>query len=229
MFRLVSANLARGHADPREFRDLVERLNADIVAVQELAPRQAAALAEVLPFGRLAPGPGSTGMGIALRKPGPVVHVPLPYRGGWVANVVPAGAPAADDVEIVNVHIIAPHMLPTWRTLAVRRAQLQALEAYLDATPRRCRVVVGDLNSTPIWPAYRRLARRLRDAATDAARREGHRAPRTWRPHRRLPCLLRIDHVLTVGLTAHRLQVVPIQGSDHCALAVDLSIGDGDC
>ncbi len=203
----------------------MERLGADIVAVQELAPRQAAALAEVLPFGRLEPGPGSSGMGIALRKPGPVVHIPLPYRGGWVANVMPAGAPAAADaVEIVNVHIMAPHLLPTWRTLAARRAQLGALEAYLDATPRRCRVVVGDLNSTPIWPAYRRLARRLRDAAADAARREGHRAPRTWRPHRRLPCLLRIDHVLTVGLTARCVRVVPIPGSDHCALAVDLSI-----
>jgi endonuclease/exonuclease/phosphatase (EEP) superfamily protein YafD len=39
-----------------------------------------------------------------------------------------------------------------------------------------------------------------------------------------LPCLLRIDHVLAVGLTAHNVQVLPIRGSDHSALAVDLSI-----
>jgi endonuclease/exonuclease/phosphatase (EEP) superfamily protein YafD len=226
-FRLVSANLARGKADPCKFRDLVEGLTADVVVVQELAPEQAATLAEIFPFGKLQAARDWTGMGIALREPGSVVHVPLPYRGGWATNLMHAGAPApADSIEILNVHVVAPHSLPTWRTIALRRAQLRALETYLDATPRRRRVVVGDLNSTPIWPAYRRLTRRFGDAALEAAQRGGHRPPRTWRPHHRLPYLLRIDHVLAIGLTAHEVRVVPIHGSDHGALVVDLSIRD---
>ena len=227
--RLVSANLAKGRADPHKFRDLVESLRADVVAVQELAPSQALVLAEALPFGTLAPGRGSAGMGIALREPGSAFHVPLPYRGGWAAHVAPAGVQAeADPVEILNVHVVAPHLRPMWRTFARRRAQLRALDAYLDATPRRCRVLVGDLNSTPIWPGYRLLRRRLEDAAVEAARRDGRRAPRTWRPYRSLPCLFRIDHVLTIGLIAHQVRVFPIEGSDHCALVIDLSLDDRD-
>ena len=222
-FRLVSANLASGKADPRRFRELVEHLGADVVAVQELAATQAAALAQALPFGRLEPGSHSTGMGIALRKPGSASHVPLPHRGGWVANFTPDGAPAA--VEILNVHILAPHIMPTWRTAAARRAQFQALETYLSATPRQCRIVVGDLNSTSLWPGYRRLRRWLGDAAVEVAGREGRRPSRTWRPHRRLPRLLRIDHVLTTGLTAHQVRVLPIDGSDHSAVMVELSVG----
>jgi endonuclease/exonuclease/phosphatase (EEP) superfamily protein YafD len=222
-FRLVSANL--GRADPGTVKDLIGRLNADLAAVQELAPRQAAALAEVLPFGHLRPMAGGRGMGIALRKPGSVTHVPLPFRGGWSAEIVPAGA-SVDPVEILNVHI--PRIrLPPWRSLALRRAQLCALLAYLDGHPRRRRVVVGDLNSTPLWPAYRLLARRFEDAVATAARREGRRAPRTWRPSSRLPWLLRIDHVLTTGLTAHQVRALPILGSDHCAVVIDLYTTDG--
>jgi endonuclease/exonuclease/phosphatase family metal-dependent hydrolase len=222
-FRLVSANL--GRADPATVKELVGRLNADLAAVQELAPRQAAALAEVLPFGLLRPIAGGRGMGIALRKPGSVTHVPLPFRGGWSTEVVPAGA-SVDPVEILNVHIVAPTRLPPWRSLALRRAQLCALLAYLDEHPRRRRVVMGDLNSTPLWPAYRLLVRRFEDAVVEAARREGRRAPRTWRPSSRLPCLLRIDHVLTTGLTAHQVRVLPILGSDHCAVVIDLYADD---
>jgi endonuclease/exonuclease/phosphatase (EEP) superfamily protein YafD len=222
-FRLVTANVR--NADPATFKDLIGRLNADRVAVQELAPRQAAALAEVLPFGHLRPTPTGRGMGIALRKPGSVTPVPLPFRGGWSAEVVPVGA-SREPLEIVNVHIVAPIRLPPWRTLAIRRAQLRALLTYLDGNPRRRRVLLGDLNSTPLWPAYRVLLRRFEDAAVEAARREGRRAPRTWRLSSRLPCLLRIDHVLTSGLAAYQVRVLPILGSDHCAVVIDLATVD---
>jgi endonuclease/exonuclease/phosphatase (EEP) superfamily protein YafD len=222
-FRLVSANVR--NADPSTFKDLIGRLNPDLVAVQELAPGQAAALAEVLPFGHLQPTPRGRGMGIALRQPGPVTPVPLPFRGGWSAEILPVGV-AGEPLEILNVHIVAPVRLPPWRTLAIRRAQLRALLTYLDGNPRRRRVLLGDLNATPLWPAYWVLLRRFDDAAVEAARREGRRAPRTWRPSSRLPCLLRIDHVLTIGLAACQVRVLPILGSDHCAVVIDLAIVD---
>jgi endonuclease/exonuclease/phosphatase family metal-dependent hydrolase len=79
-FRLLTANLANGAADPSAFADLVEAAEPDVVAVQELAPEQAEALARVLPFGKLEPARDHHGMGIALRAPGSVRRLSLPYR-----------------------------------------------------------------------------------------------------------------------------------------------------
>jgi endonuclease/exonuclease/phosphatase family metal-dependent hydrolase len=225
-FRLVTANLAldRG-ADPGAFARLVEDLGADVVAVQELGRAQAAALAAVLPFGRLEPRDDYRGMGIARRSPGPVARIPLPPRDAYVADlelVGPDGRSAV--VEILNVHILAPHLQPPWRTLAGRRAQLRGIEARLAATPDRPRVLVGDLNSSPLWPVYRRLTRRLRDAAGEAARVNGGRPARTWGPWPGSPRLLRIDHALVSGLTVHAVRVVAVPGSDHSAVVVDLGL-----
>ncbi len=224
-FRLVTANLAldRG-ADPAVFARLVQDLEADVVAVQELGRAQAAALAAVLPFGRLDPTRAGGRMGIARRSPGPVSRVPLPPRDAYATELILVGPDGREAlVEVLNVHILAPHLQPPWWALAGRRAQLRGLEAYVDATSGRRRVLVGDLNSTPLWPLYRRLSRRFLDAACEAARRNG-RPARTWGPWPGSPRLLRIDHALVSGLAVHAARVVPVPGSDHSALVVDLSL-----
>ena len=51
--RILTGNLANGAADPQAFADLVRSYRADVVAVQELVPEQAEALAEVMPYGVL--------------------------------------------------------------------------------------------------------------------------------------------------------------------------------
>lgn len=127
-------------------------------------------------------------------------------------------------VEILNVHIVAPHLWPPWRTLPHRGTQLRALEFHLETVPNRPRVLAGDLNATPLWPVYRALTRRLRDAAVEASRNNGGRPARTWRPWRGAPHLLRIDHVLVGGLVVHAARVIPVAGSDHGGLVVDLSL-----
>lgn len=217
--RVVSANLRNGHADPDAFAALVVALEADVVAVQELAPPQARALERVLPFGHLDPSSSVRGMGVALRHPGRVWRLPLPYRGAYIADV-PAGEAGA--VEIINVHIIAPQVGPPWRALAIRRGQLRGLLDHLEATPGRPRGLVGDLNATPLWGVYRRLTRRLSDAALAVSRRDGRRPRATWGPGPGTPRLLRIDHVLTEAIEILDVQVVPIDGGDHSALVVDL-------
>ena len=220
----MSANLANGGADPEAFAQLVRVIEPDVVAVQELAPEQAEALRRVLPFGRLEPARDHSGMGIALRWPGTARRLLLPYRPAWVAELPPGeGSSGAEAIEIVNVHIAAPHGLPFWRALGRRHGQLQGLEAYLDTAPRRRRAVVGDLNATPLWPVYRRLAARFTDAATEAARWNGGHLRATWGPWAGSPRLLRIDHVFVSWLAVHSLRVAPIEGSDHSALVVDLS------
>jgi len=223
-FRVVSANLLNGRADPERFAALIRSLEPDVVALQELGPAQADALSRVMPFARLAPARDHTGMGFALRQATDVRRLPLPHRDAWIAEVRPAGASfEGDAVEVINVHITAPHVQPAWRTLARRRGQLARLEAYLDATPRRRRVIVGDLNATPAWPVYQRLAARLRDAALEAALRDGGAPPRTWGPWPGAPRLLRIDHVFVSGLTTLDARVLPVEGSDHSAVLVDLA------
>lgn len=212
--RLVSANLRNGTADPAAFAALVAALDPDVVAVQELAPEQADRLAAVLPHGKLEPGRDYKGMGIALRQPAPVWRLALPYRGAWVAELGP--------LEVVNVHVLAPHVPPFWPALGIRRRQLRGLLEYFDGDPARRRVLLGDLNATPLWPLYRRLAARLADAAVEAARGNGARPRRTWAPWPWVPRLLRIDHALVSGLGVEAVRTVRVRGSDHDALVLDL-------
>jgi endonuclease/exonuclease/phosphatase family metal-dependent hydrolase len=223
--RVVSANLANGRADPDAFADLVEALAPDVVLVQELTPGQAEALARVLPFGKLEPGLDHKGMGIALKAPGSVRRLHLPYRCAFVAEVP---APEDDDpIEVVNLHLAAPHARPLVLRLRDRRRQLHLVLAHLDGTPRPRRVLAGDLNATPLWPAYRRLRSRFDDAAVEAARRIGRRPGATWGPWPGSVRLLRIDHVLVRGLVATQLRVLPLRGSDHSALVADLAPAGG--
>jgi vancomycin resistance protein VanJ len=223
--RILSANLANGRADPEAFAALVEALAPDVVAVQEVHPAQADALARVMPFGKLDPAYDHKGMGIALREPGTVRPLALPYRGAFVAEL--PGPDGDEPIEVVNLHLAAPHVPPMLARFRDRRGQVREMLGYLDATPRRWRVLTGDLNATPAWPAYRRLRSRFDDAAIEAARRVGRRPARTWGPWPGSARLLRIDHVLVRGLVARETWVLPVDGSDHSALVADLAPRDG--
>jgi endonuclease/exonuclease/phosphatase (EEP) superfamily protein YafD len=204
---------------------LVEELQPDIVALQELAKAQADALAAVLPYGCLEPADGYMGMGIALRQPAPVVRLSLPYRDAQVASVAVGPNEDRRTIEVINVHVRAPHT-PDPRVALVRRGQLKGLMRHIEATPEQRRIVLGDFNSTPLWPVYRRFAARLTDAAVDAARRNGGHIAPTWGPWSGSPRLLRIDHVFVNGLTAERFRVVAVPGGDHSAVVADLIIAD---
>lgn len=218
MLRLISANLRHGGADPGALRDLIERENAAIVAVQELGPGLAEMLGGLLPHGKLEPTPDGLGLGVALRRPAVVERLPLPARDARVARLETEDWPELDErIEILNVHIAAPHTRHWHR----RGGQVAALEAYLENAPGP-RVLVGDLNATPLWPVYRRLAARLDDAASRVAARAGRAPCRTWGPTPGAPRLFRIDHVLVDALEVHDLRVVALPGSDHSAVVVDL-------
>lgn len=222
--RILTANLWRGRAHPQRFAELVAAVGADVVAVQELVPEQAHALERVLPHGRLEPAHDHEGMGLALRHPAPVQQLPLTARPAWMARLDGGAWPSlVGPLEVVNVHVLAPHRWPPWRTLAQRRGQIRELAGYLEAAADIPRAVVGDLNATPLWPAYRRLAACLQDAAVVAARRATTRPRGTWGPGARSPRLLRIDHVLVENLRVERVEVVRVPGSDHCAVLADVA------
>lgn len=223
--RVLSANLWGGRADHQALARQIEELGVDVIAVQELSPAQAGAISEVLPHGKLEPAPEYRGMGIALRHPGNVQRLDLRHRDARVVELLPGEWPDLPDrVEIVNVHVHAPHDFPQWRALARRRDQLRALNAYLHSAPKPHRAVVGDFNSTPIWPFYRSLASHLDDAAKLHAEVTRRRPARTWGPWHGAPRLLRIDHAFLTGLSVDRFEVIEVSGSDHSGILTDLRI-----
>jgi endonuclease/exonuclease/phosphatase (EEP) superfamily protein YafD len=223
-FRIVSANLRNGGADPHAFAALIAELRADAVAVQELAPAQADALARVIPHGQLYPATDYNGMGIALRSAATVRRLSMPYRDAYSADLqLTANGGASVAVELINVHMQAPHSRPTWATVRHRRGQLRGLERHLtSAAAEFPRVVVGDFNASPIWPLYRRIAGQLRDAALIAAARNGGRTRPTWGPGTYAPRMLRIDHAFVHRVEVLAFHVVPVRGSDHRAVVVDV-------
>lgn len=217
MIRILTANLWNGGADPRALAELLERERVDIAALQELAPEQARAVQEVLPHGKLEPSRDFVGMGIAARRNLDVSRYAMPCRDARVAEVDACEWGLTRSFELINAHLIAPHAWPPWRTYAVRRAQVARLMARLRSAPR-ARLLVGDLNATPLWPAYRTLRRELADLA--------HHTPawprRTWGPTPAWPRLLRIDHALGSGLEVGDVEVLPVEGSDHSAVLISL-------
>jgi len=223
--RILSANLCHDGADPVALVETLEALDVDVLCVQELGPRLADAISRALPEGALAPDPVGQGLGIACRRPAEVQRLALPGRDGWVARLSPAHwSDLLQPVEIVNVHIFAPQPWPYFPRAHTRRRQVEELLGFLDEAKPLPRAVVGDFNSTPLWPAYRRIAARLRHSVT--AHRSGAFARhRTW-PH--VPALriagwIGIDHCFLTGLVARDLQVVPLRGSDHLGLCVDVA------
>ena len=224
--RLITANLYHDRAEPAALAELLRAFAVDVACFQELGARQASAIARELPHGKLEPGAtprDHDGMGIAARRPIACSRLALPKRDARIATLAAEAWPELGaPLELVNLHVQAPHIWPQPRALAVRRAQLAALLPHLDAAREAARVVCGDFNATPLWPVYRALAARVPDLALEhAAERRVAPAP-TWGPWPGSPRLLRIDHVLGSGVLAANVRVVPLAGSDHSAVLVDL-------
>jgi endonuclease/exonuclease/phosphatase family metal-dependent hydrolase len=229
--RLLSANLWNGRADPDAFADLVEVLQVDIAAVQELTPEQSEALRGVLPYGELEPNRHHHGMGIALRRPAKMSSIPMHCRDARVAHLDRAEWPElGESLEVVNIHLVAPQMLLPKPSFVIRPHQVRILMRHLQSRPHAHRVVLGDFNATPLWPAYWRIRSHLTDAAVTVASRAGRWPRRTWGPWHRSPRLVRIDHgFVSARMEVHAFDVVDIPGGDHNAIVMDVSLaGDGN-
>lgn len=224
--RILSANLWNGGADPEAFLDLVLAQAVDVVAVQEITPEQAEVLCTAMPHGILEPGRAQGGMGILLRAPAQMSQVEMPRPNAHLARLNPQHWPQLHEpLEVMNIHISAPHVF--WPRIALfdRPGQVRALEAHFRASPAQHRVAVGDYNSTPLWPAYRRIKSHLTDAAVTVAARTGRSPERTWGPWHGSARLLRIDHGFVSGPTVEAFRVVEIPGSDHSAIVMDVASG----
>lgn len=219
----MTANLWANRVDPEAFAEQIAHYDPDIVATQELGPSAADRLADRYPYGELNPADDFTGMGLALARPGKVTRLELPHKGGLVARLEPADWPSlGEPLEIMNMHFAAPGPQRLPSSLIARRRQWARFEEYLEGADDVPRIVLGDMNSTPAWPLYRKLADRFVDAAVTVAKRFGRFPRRTWGPTASSPRLLRIDHVFTDRVQVSDLWVVPIEGSDHSGIIFDV-------
>lgn len=218
MVRILTANLFNGRASASSFAAVLDEMRPDVVAAQELAPDVAAVIARRLPHGLLHPALDFGGIGLAAADPIDVTRRPLPHRDALAGRLETPNGP----LRIWSVHLANPIDKPPVQLR--RRAQVAALEAALvaDQSSGEPVVVVGDLNATPMWPAYRRLRRHLDDGVAGWAGAAGKRPPRTWAYRPGISPMLRIDHALTSGVTVTGVQTVVVAGSDHRALVVDV-------
>ena len=217
--RLLTSNLLVDRADRDAVRTLIDETKPDVVAVQELGDDKAELLADLYPYGHLAPEADGFGLGIVAARPVTVDKLDMPERPGWAAALDPADWPDLPAVvDVVNLHLINPIERPWKHTQTDRRIQIGVAADYL-AGRSGPSVVLGDMNSSPMWPEYRMLA----ELGDDAAETAGS-ARRTWSHFLWGPRLLRIDHAFVNRATAVATQTRRVRGTDHHALVVDIEV-----
>ncbi len=216
--RLLTANLYSGRASVSSFVEVLDLERPDVVVCQEVGSDAAGMLRARYSHG-VATGDDHTHSGRAIVSDLPieVTSLDMAHRPGLRTRVAIDGV----EVELVGIHLANPVTGPS--AVADRRRQTRSVIEHLDAvgTPA---VVVGDLNATPLWPAYRRLRTRLRDGVADAERLRNRIPRRTWAPKPDWPPMLRIDHVLTAGVRIDEVAVRRVEGSDHLAVAATVAL-----
>jgi len=240
--RIVTYNVHRcqgpdGRTSPERIAEIIAALEPDIVALQELDVRrarsggvdQAHRIASVLGM-EMHFHPAMKVMeelyGDAILTPHPSRLVKAAALPGFtlLPGVEPRGALwAAIEIQGVRFQTINTHL---GLLSQERQRQLDVLLGPDWLEHPECRepvILLGDFNAIPASRAYRRLARRLRDAQLHA----GAALPMPTFPGR-LP-LLRIDHVF-VGptITVAKAQVVRTAltqvASDHLPLLVEFEV-----
>lgn len=212
MIRLLTANLYSGRVRTDSLARILDEWNPDVVAAQELAPDTADVLSDRFGHGLLSPALDTHGVGLVARFPFTVRRLNLPHRDGMVGE---------GDFTVWSVHLANP--VDFSPSLGARRAQVEVLAKAI-GDPSTPTALVGDLNATPRWPAYKRLTRHLADGVAELAERNGGRPAPTWGYRPWLPALLRIDHVLVAHVKLLEARTLRLGGSDHRALLVDLDL-----
>jgi endonuclease/exonuclease/phosphatase family metal-dependent hydrolase len=213
----MSINLLVDRARPDPLRAAIADVDPDVLVVQELGPTSSDVIAGIFPYHRLDPTPDLFGLGIAATHRISVAPLHLEVRSGWIATLDPSSSPGVSaPLDVINVHLANPIDRPWKRSQATRRAQIAGVGAHV-ASSGVASVVVGDMNTTPRWPEYRKLTA----LGVDAARATGT-AKRTWAHFTRGPRWIRIDHAFVAGARPLTTHTVAIEGSDHHALVVDI-------
>jgi endonuclease/exonuclease/phosphatase family metal-dependent hydrolase len=212
-FRMISANLALGHADLSVLANKIRDQRPDVVALQEVTPANIDELRRLgvlrrYRFQRGDPRTGSVGY-ITLSRTR-LTEIPdsaLP-NGMW-----PLYRVVGFKLNVRNVHPlppVKPRQSTTWRSILGSIPPPQEPDT----------IVAGDFNATLDHRAFRSvLGRGYRDAAFEL----GDGLTPTWMPHtaRRLT----IDHVLaSSGVRFEHYSAIDLPGSDHRIVVVSMQL-----
>lgn len=218
--RVASINLHLHNPDAAPLLAWLDRVDADVIVVQELTPALNAELSALrlrYPIQRSIVREDPFGIGIWSRLPGSSIEA-LPLAG--VGSALPALrlqlTLAGEPLQLYGVHPPPPLGAELARIQAEQFRQLRQLIAE---TPVPA-AIVGDLNATP-WGQQFRLLRR---AGLDD---HGHAAwPPSWRPAMPWTVLaLPLDHGLVQPpWQLSKRQCGPPIGSDHCPVLLELAI-----
>jgi endonuclease/exonuclease/phosphatase (EEP) superfamily protein YafD len=220
--RIATVSLRLGLVPAAPVLELVRRHDIDVLSVAELTPAaeralRAAGIDGLLPHSHVVPAragsvPSASG---AIWTRRPVLArglAPGSFEQPWV-RLAAGGGP---EVEVTAVHTAPPTSPSAVRAWAGDLAGLPGTQ------PGVLRVLAGDFNATLDHAALRAVLRR---GYVDAARAAGRGLSWTWHPLRVPGPRLALDHVLAdprLPITGVRL--VPVRGSDHRAVVVDLAL-----
>lgn len=220
--RLLSANVLIDNHRIEPFAAVLAHLRPDIVVLQELSPWHRSALeargalsVAAFPW-RLVLDDELASQGIGVWSRYPLTNaVPWEVSGNRQIRAdlqVPGAA---------SVSLFGLHLPPPWPWTAKHWALALADVDRAARTAKGPVLLAGDLNAT--WD-HRRLRKLGGRGLRDAAREAGRGLTLTWPTDGRYRWpLFRIDHVLVPADVAVReYQTVPVPGSDHRALVVDL-------
>ena len=218
--RLMTANLLAGRADVMNLAGILDGLEPHILATQELGHEAAEMIGARYPHHYLRPAEDARGRGIATRFAAEFGQISMPWRNGLWGRIELGPRTCL----IANLHLRNPTAFPFWRSVRIRGEQLEALFAWADesADGGAPFILAGDMNASPAWPVYKELAGRWDDLVAGQAAESGEETIPTWAWRPRWPRLLRIDHVFGTGARVVSTEVVPMRGSDHAAVVVDL-------
>ncbi|TFV45999.1 endonuclease/exonuclease/phosphatase family protein [Blastococcus sp. TF02A_35] len=221
VLRVATVSLRKGRVPAASVMGLVRRDGVDVLAVQELTPGAERRLREAgldreLPHSHVVPSrPGSVVSGSGALWSRWPLHRPGNVAGTFEQPCARVRIGDGAEVEVVSVHTAPPATSP-----GAVRAWARDLAALPSPAPDVLRVLAGDFNATPDHAALRSVLRR---GWVDAARATGLGTTWTWRPLRLpLPRLV-LDHVLVdPRLEVAACSVVPVPGSDHRSVVVDV-------
>lgn len=200
------------------YADVVEQAlasGADILSIQEVAPRWAEALVMGLgaqyPYHHLEPRTDCYGIALFSRVPLGQVRTITMYGTPFIEAVLEKDGHA---LRLMSVHATSPTSYGHFRR---RNRQLTELGSYLIASPMTT-IVVGDLNTVPWDRSFRQFC------TTAGLRPTTPPTQRTW-PVLGPLALIPLDHVLvSPGITLQSLHTVRIPGSDHKGVLADLNL-----
>ena len=214
--RVMSLNVLTSNRDSNEVLQTIQSTDPDIVFLYEVDEQwmtDLEPLREDYPHQHAVPRPDNFGI---------VMYSRVNFAAIEVVGLAETPAPtvlAGIDHDDERIVVIGTHVFPPAgeRRFRLRNHQLKHL-GQIAAECRRPTILVGDLNVTPWSPFFTDLLRQsnLLDS------RQGHGNQASWS---RYGIGLPIDHCLvSPDVVVHRRWIEPVEGSDHDAVLVDISI-----